>query len=277
LYAVLEQGELHEGERVYARVDRVARHAAECNHTATHLLHAALRGRLGSHGQAMSAQELRDVEDQINDWIVENHPVRPISTTLDEARALGAMALFGEKYGEIVRMVEIGDGDFSRELCGGTHVRSSAEIGVVAIVAETSSAANVRRIEALSGPAAVAMLRTRSSALEQIAGTLRAAADAAPAVVRAREHERRELEKAVRRAGDDGAVDVAALAASAEPIAGIPVVCATVEVRDAKGLPELVDRVKGKLAGDGVIVLASVTGGHANVVVGVAPSIVERG
>jgi alanyl-tRNA synthetase len=296
LYAVLEQGELHEGERVHARVDRLARHAVECNHTATHLLHAALRLRLGnhvrqagsyvgadklrfdfSHGQAMSAIELRDVEDQINAWILENHPVRPIATTLDEARALGAMALFGEKYGDIVRMVEIGDGEFSRELCGGTHVRSSAEIGVVAIVAETSSAANVRRIEALSGPAAVAMLRTRSSALEQIAATLRTSADAAPTVVRAREHERRELEKAVRRAGDDGAVDVAALAASAEPIAGIPVVCATVEVRDAKGLPELVDRVKGKLAGDGVIVLASVTGGHANVVVGVAPSIVERG
>src|ERR1039458_1891998 len=296
LSAVLEQGELHEGERVHARVDRLVRHAVECNHTATHLLHAALRLRLGnhvrqagsyvgadklrfdfSHGQAMSAIELRDVEDQINAWILENHPVRPIATTLDEARALGAMALFGEKYGDIVRMVEIGDGEFSRELCGGTHVRSSAEIGVVAIVAETSSAANVRRIEALSGPAAVAMLRTRSSALEQIAATLRTSADAAPTVVRAREHERRGLEKAVRRAGDDGAVDVAALAASAEPIAGIPVVCATVEVRDAKGLPELVDRVKGKLAGDGVIVLASVTGGHANVVVGVAPSIVERG
>ena len=80
----------------------------------------------------MSAQELRDVEDQINAWILENHPVRPITTTLDEARALGAMALFGEKYGEIVRMVEIGDGEFSRELCGGTHVRSTAEIGVAA-------------------------------------------------------------------------------------------------------------------------------------------------
>ena len=103
--------------------------------------------------------------------------MHPITTTLSEARALGAMALFGEKYGDVVRMVEIGEGEFSRELCGGTHVRSTAEIGVVRIIGETSSAANVRRIEALSGPAAVASLRARSDALEEIAGVLRATQD----------------------------------------------------------------------------------------------------
>jgi alanyl-tRNA synthetase len=296
LYAVLEQGDLHEGERVYARVDRVARHAAECNHTATHLLHAALRRRLGghvhqagsyvgpdklrfdfSHGQAMSTQELRDVEDQINAWIVENHPVRPITTTLDEARELGAMALFGEKYGEIVRMVEIGEGEFSRELCGGTHVRSTAEIGVVRILGETSSAANVRRIEALSGPAAIASLRSRSLALEEIAAALRTSPEDAPSVVRAREGERRELEKAARTVGRETSVDVAAIAGSAELIGGVPVVRATVEVPDAKALLDVVDRVKGKLGQDGVIVLASVAGERANVVVSVAPTLVERG
>ena len=296
LYAVVEQGELHEGERVYARVDRVTRHAAECNHTATHLLHAALRGRLGSHvhqagsyvgpdklrfdfshGQAMSAQELRDVEDQINEWIVENHPVRPISTTLDEARALGAMALFGEKYGEIVRMVEIGDGDFSRELCGGTHVHSTAEIGVVRILGETSSAANVRRIEALSGPAAIASLRGRSVALEEIAATLRTPPEQAVAAVLAREAERRELEKAVRAAARPAAVDVPALADSAETIGEVPVVCAAIEVPDAKALLDVVDRVKGKLDKDGVIILAAVVGERAHVVVSVGATLVERG
>jgi alanyl-tRNA synthetase len=206
IYAVLDEGELHEGERVTARVDRLTRHAVECNHTATHLLHAALRERLGghvrqagsyvgpdklrfdfSHGHAMTAAELRDVEDQINAWVLENHPVRAITTTLEQARGLGAMALFGEKYGEVVRMVEVGDGHFSRELCGGTHVRSTAEIGVVTLLSETSSAANVRRIEALSGPAALESLRSAGRALEEIAGALRTTADGAPALVAARE------------------------------------------------------------------------------------------
>ena len=240
LYAVLEQGELRPGERVLARVDPAARRAAECNHTATHLLHAALRSRLGqhvhqagsyvgpdklrfdfSHGQALSPQELRDVEDQVNAWVLENHPVRPITTTLDEARALGAMALFGEKYGEIVRMVEIGDGEFSRELCGGTHVHATAEIGLMRILGETSSAANVRRIEAITGPVAVATLRERDRALEQIARTVRSTPEEAAAVVAAREGERRELEKAARKNAQDGAVDVAALAATARAVGDV--------------------------------------------------------
>ena len=296
IYAVLDAGELREGERVNARVDRLNRHAVECNHTATHLLHAALRERLGghvrqagsyvgpdklrfdfSHGQAMSATELRDVEDQINAWILENHPVRAITTTLDEARSLGAMALFGEKYGDVVRMVEIGDGRFSRELCGGTHVRSTAEIGVLRLLGETSSAANVRRIEALTGPAAVAALRGAGYALDAIAAALRTTVEEAPAAVAARESERRELEKRARTAAGQDAVDAAALAASAQTIAGIAVVAAGVGAIDPKALPDVADRVRGKLAGDGVIVLASGAGGRAHVVVSVAPSLVARG
>src|SRR5947207_695835 len=158
LAVVVEDGALHEGEQVVAVVDHRARHATECNHTATHLLQAALRERLGSHvrqagsyvgpdklrfdfshSAALTAQELRDVEDQVNEWIARNDPVRPMITTLDEAKRLGAMALFGEKYGEVVRMVEVGSGEHSRELCGGTHVRSTAEIGVFHVLAETSS------------------------------------------------------------------------------------------------------------------------------------------
>jgi len=296
LYAELERGELREGERVLARVDRRTRHAIECNHTATHLLHASLRRRLGnhvrqagsyvgpdklrfdfSHGRALSAQELRDVEDQINEWIVENLPVRPITTTLAEARKLGAMALFGEKYGEIVRMVEVGDGGFSRELCGGTHVRSTAEIGVLRIVSETSSAANVRRIEAITAGAAIASLRRSRLALEEIAAVLRATPEDAAAVVGAREAERRELEKAVRAASRDEGVDAAALASAAEEVRGVPLVLAVVDVADAKELPDIADRVRGQLGRDGVIVLASAVGDRAHVVVSVAPSLVERG
>src|SRR6202140_4567016 len=160
LAVVVERGALQSAEPVLARVDRSARRATERNHTATHLLHAALRGRPGghvrqagsyvgpdklrfdfSHSQAMSAQELRDVEDQVNAWIARGDPVRPITTTLDEAKRMGAMALFGEKYGDVVRMVQVGEGEYSRELCGGTHVRSTAEIGAFLIVSETSSSA----------------------------------------------------------------------------------------------------------------------------------------
>jgi alanyl-tRNA synthetase len=187
------------------------------------------------------------------------------------------MALFGEKYGDVVRMVEIGDGRFSRELCGGTHVRSTAEIGVLRLLGETSSAANVRRIEALSGPAAVAALRGAGYALEAIAGALRTSVDEAPAVVAARESERRELEKRARAAAGQDAVDAAALASCAQTIAGVPVVAAGVGAVDAKALPDVADRVRGKLTGDGVIVLASGAGGRAHVVVSVAPAVVARG
>jgi alanyl-tRNA synthetase len=174
-------------------------------------------------------------------------------------------------------MVEIGDGDFSRELCGGTHVRSTAEIGVVRILGETSSAANVRRIEALSGPAAIASLRGRSVALEEIASVLRTAPEQAVAAVRAREAERRELEKAMRASARPAAVDVAALAESAETIGGVPVVCAPIEVPDAKALLDVVDRVRGKLETDGAIILAGVVEERAHVVVSVGPTLVERG
>jgi alanyl-tRNA synthetase len=274
-------------------VDRRARHATACNHTATHLLHAALRRRLGthvrqagsyvgpdklrfdfSHAGALSAEELRDVADEVNGWISENQPVRPITTTLAEARALGAMALFGEKYGDVVRMVEIGDGSYSRELCGGTHVRSTAEIGAFLITSETSSAANVRRIEALTGPEALALLRRHEELLSEVSGTLHVAPERLPELVREREQQRRALEKAQRR--EEVAIDAAELAGRAEPLDGAAMVRERVDV-PAKTLPDLVDRIKGQLGGDGVIVLASGADDRAAIVVGVAPALVERG
>jgi alanyl-tRNA synthetase len=296
LLVVLEQGELRSGERVLARVEPGTRHATECNHTATHLLHAALRQRLGphvrqagsyvgpdklrfdfSHGQALSPEELRDVEDQVNAWILENQSVRAITTTLDEARSLGAMALFGEKYGEIVRMVEVGDDGLSRELCGGTHVRSTAEIGLLRVISETSSAANVRRIEALTGPEAVKLMREHDRVLEAVATRLHITPPAVLDAVDAREAQRKQLEAQVRRAAAETTFDAAALAASAATLAGVPVVAAIVEVDGAKALPDVADRVKGQLVGDGVVVLATAVDDRASIIVAVAPSVVVRG
>ena len=124
-----------------------------------------------THGTRMTAEELRDVEDEVNRRILENQPVRALSTTLDEARSLGAMALFGEKYGDVVRMVEVGDGSWSRELCGGTHVRSTAEIGVFKLTSETSSAAGAAAAPDLSFFSASRRARSASPADSAVLST----------------------------------------------------------------------------------------------------------
>jgi alanyl-tRNA synthetase len=291
-----EVGELKPGEAVRAVVDHQARHATQCNHTATHLLHAALRRRLGTHvrqagsavqpdklrfdfthGKALTPEELQAVEDDVNGWILENDPVRALTTTLDEAKSRGAMALFGEKYGDVVRMVEVGDGSFSRELCGGTHVRSTAEIGLFRIVSETSSAANVRRIEALTGPAAVQLVREHDDALREAATALRATPEQVPHEV-ARLRERvKELEKAASRGGGaNGSLDLDALLASADSVADASLLAAVVDVADPKLLPDLADKLKAKL-GDSAVVLGAVSDGKVHLVATVAPALVERG
>ncbi len=295
-----ERGELRPGERVHAIVDRGARHATECNHTATHLLHAALRRRLGTHvrqagsavgpeklrfdfthGQALGAAELRDVEDEVNAHIAENQPVRALSTTQDEARRLGAMALFGEKYGDVVRMVEVGDGSFSRELCGGTHVRTTGEIGVFKLMAETSSAANVRRIEALTGPVAVALLRGRDAALAEAGATLRVPPERVPETVERLQRESREQRKrrADHSAGATGARDgelARTLSAKAGERDGARVLAEAVPEASPDELLETIDRLKGPL-GDAAIVLGSAQDGRVHLVASVSPALVERG
>ncbi len=219
------------------------------------------------------------VEERVNEWIGRNDPVRPITTTLDEAKRLGAMALFGEKYGEIVRMVEVGEGDYSRELCGGTHVRSTAEIGPFVIVGETSSAANVRRIEALTGPAAVALLRAHDRTLSEIAQTLRTRPEDAAKLVQARERERRELEKALKggaAAGGAGGVDLDDLMGSVVDVSGVPVLASIAPAPDAKALLDLADRLKGRLPG-AAIVLGAAVDGRVHLLASVAPELVARG
>jgi alanyl-tRNA synthetase len=296
LALVPERGSLKVGERVRAHVDRAARHATECNHTATHLLHAALRERLGphvrqagsyvgpdklrfdfTHGSALKPEDVEAIEDRVNEWILQNFPVRWLTTTLDEARRLGAMALFGEKYGDVVRMVEVGDGSFSRELCGGTHVRETAAIGVFKIAAETSSAANVRRIEALTGPAGVRLLRGHDGELARAAAALRVRPDhVAEAAGEARARVR-ELERAARSGGGAGGqVDVDALVRSAGEIGGARVLSAAIDGADTNALLELGDKLKSKL-GEAAIVLGSAGDERVDLIAIVTPGVVQRG
>src|SRR3954465_4740213 len=286
------EGELHVGERVVARVDRRTRFATACNHTATHLLHAALRQTLGmhvhqagsyvgpdklrfdfTHTERMTAEERREIEDQVNAWIAQNDPVLPVTTTLDEAKRLGATALFGEKYVDIVRMVDIADGSYSRELCGGTHVRSTGEIGVFKILSEGSSASNVRRIEALTGPEAVALLRSRDALLSGVEETLRVPAERAVEAVAALRAEA----KGAGKAGAGPAVDPAVLAERAASVDGARVVTEVVDAANAKVLMDIADRVKGRLGDAAPIVLGSVVDGRVHLVAAVTPDLVQRG
>ena len=291
-----EAGELAEGERVVARVDPPTRRATECNHTATHLLHAALREELGSHvrqagsyvgpdklrfdfthGQPLGAEALARVEERVNQWVLAGQPVRALTTTLDEARGLGAMALFGEKYGDVVRMVEIGDGSWSRELCGGTHVRTTAEIGAFRITTETSSAANVRRIEAVTGPEAIELLRRHDRVLVEAAALLRTSPEQVAIIAAERDTQRRALEKQVKEAATRSAApDPAALAGRASEVGGVKLLVEPVEGVEPKALMDLADRLRGTL-GDAVIVLGTVADGRVGLVVNVTPAVVERG
>jgi alanyl-tRNA synthetase len=224
----------------------------------------------------LTADQVGEIERQVNAWILESQPVRAITTTLTEAKRLGAMALFGEKYGDVVRMVEVGDGSFSRELCGGTHVRLTSEIGLFKILSETSSAANVRRIEAVTGPEAVELVRRHDWELSRAAETLRVPPERVADTVVELRNRVRELERAARQGGGQGAVDVDQLAASAVESHGVAVLVAEVQAPDGKVLLDIADRLKNKLD-DAVIVLAAAGEDRVDIVASVAESLIPRG
>ncbi|MGZ4201768.1 MAG: alanine--tRNA ligase [Thermoleophilaceae bacterium] len=283
-------GTLELGEPATAIVDRETRLATMANHTATHLLHAALRAELGTHvrqagsyvgpdklrfdfthGERLTPDQIAAVEEKVNAWIVESHPVRAVQTTRDEAERLGAMALFGEKYGDIVRMVDIDE--VSRELCGGTHVGTTAEIGLFHLTHETSSASNVRRVEAVTGPGGIELFRRRTRELQQIAAMLRVPEwDVAEAV----EKLQSQLRDAAKRPREDDRALAESLISRAGEVAGLRVVAEVVEAPDAKALLELSDRVKQSL-GDSAVVLGTAVDGRVHLVANFAPAAVARG
>jgi alanyl-tRNA synthetase len=283
-----------EEEAVDALVDREDRHATMRNHTATHLLHAALRERLGTHvrqagsavrpdklrfdfthGHGLSPAELGDVEDRVNEWVKASRPVRWLNMERAEAEELGAMALFGEKYGEWVRVVEV-DG-VSRELCGGTHVANTAEVGIFKVVSEGSSAANVRRIEAITGPAAIDWFRERERQLDEagqllgnpqdpLAGARRAAERLREAGAGAEQAQRQLLAEEAKR-----------LAATAAEVGGVNVVVAASELAGQKELLDAGNRVQSMLGAATALVLGAGDGDKVALISLVSEEAVGRG
>jgi alanyl-tRNA synthetase len=290
---VVEAGEFRVGDEVDARVDGARRAATALNHTATHLLHAALRKVLGqhvqqkgslvapdrlrfdfSHGQALSAQELRRVEELVNEAIRGNAAAETRVMALDEAVAAGAMSLFGEKYESDVRVLSIGD--FSMELCGGTHVERAGDIGFFKIIGESGVAAGVRRVEALTGQAAYDWVVRTDQVLRDIAGLLRGSREDVDAKVRELLERSRRLEKEVQQLKSKLASGQGTdLSAQAKAVGGIKVLAAQIEGADLKALRDSVDQLKHKL-GSSVIVLATVQDGKVVLVAGVSADLVAR-
>jgi len=290
---VIETGEIRVGDELNALVDRERRNAIALNHSATHLLHAALREVLGkhvqqkgslvapdrlrfdfSHGKALSAEELHRVEELVNTAIRGNAPAETRVMALDEAVAAGAMSLFGEKYESDVRVLSIGD--FSMELCGGTHVERAGDIGLFKIVSESGVAAGVRRIEAVTGRAAYDWVVRTDQTLRDVAGMLRASREEVDEKVRELVERARRLEKEVQQlksklaSGQGGDLSV-----QAKSVGGVKVLAAQIESADVKALRDAVDQLKHKL-GSSVIVLATVQDGKVTLVAGVSADLVAR-
>ena len=288
------------GDAVTLKVDHQRRSGLRANHSATHLLHEALRRKLGdhvtqkgslvapdrlrfdvSHPKAVSLDELAVVEAQVNGQIRANSAVSTLLMTPDEAIKAGAMALFGEKYGEEVRVVSMGgaDGDaaYSTELCGGTHVRRTGDIGLIKILGEGAVAAGVRRIEALTGEAALAYLEGQDTALLSVAAILKTPASEVPDRVQGLIDERKKLEREVAElrkklaAGGGGG----AAAAQTKDIGGMTYAPRLFIDMPAKDLKGLADEIKGQI-GSGVVALVSVMDGKVSLVVGVSDDLVDK-
>ncbi len=281
------------GDALTATVDAELRLATASNHSATHLLHAALRRVLGehvsqkgslvdahhlrfdfAHFEAVSTQQLAEIEDRVNTEIRRNTEVTTELMAVDDAIAKGALALFGEKYGDQVRVLTMGDG-FSVELCGGTHVQRTGDIGLLHIVAESGIAAGVRRIEALTGAAALKNLKASEARLADVGQLLKADKDNVTEklrnVLQAQKQSDKELNQLKARLASNKGGD---LLSQAQDVNGVKVLAAPVDGVDGKALRTMLDQLKDKLK-SGVVVLGSVQNGKVALVAGVTPDLCE--
>ena len=287
-------GQFTVGEQVEATVDKTQRHAVTLNHSATHLLHEALRQVLGehvhqkgslvdherlrfdfSHGEAVTAEQIRRIEHIVNAQVLRNTEVTTDVMSMDDAKAKGAMALFGEKYGDQVRVVSIG-GDFSVELCGGTHVSRTGDIGLLRVSAETSVAAGIRRIESVTGMEALALCDKEQDSITAIATMVRGARNAVgekiQGIIDENKRLQKDLEKLKNKLANAAGSD---LMSSLRTVNDISVLATVVDGADSKSLRGVADQVRSKIQ-SGVFFLAAIEGEKAALIAGVTSDLTDR-
>ncbi|HCE50480.1 MAG TPA: alanine--tRNA ligase, partial [Shewanella baltica] len=290
---VLATGSLSVGQVIEAKVDKKLRHRTQLNHSVTHLLHAALRQVLGthvsqkgslvdperlrfdfSHFEGVKAAELKEVEELVNTQIRRNHELKTAEMGIDEAKEKGAMALFGEKYDSQVRVVTMGD--FSIELCGGTHVGRTGDIGLFKITSEAGIAAGVRRIEAVTGAAAMAYVAQQQAELEEAAALLKGDANSVVAKLKAQLDKMKQLEKEMAQLKDKLAAAASAdLVGDAVVVNGVNVLIKKLDGVEASSLRGLQDELKQKLK-SAIIVLGTTQEGKVNLIAGVSNDLIGK-
>ncbi len=293
-HGVLQEGSLSQGTWLQARVDAGVRAATVLNHSATHLLHAALREIIGehvtqkgslvdsqrlrfdfSHFEALSAEQITALEDRVNQQIRLNTAVETCETDMETAKQMGAMALFGEKYGNAVRVLSMGDG-FSVELCGGTHAKRTGDIGLFKIVSEGGVAAGVRRIEAVTGELAWQLVKDNESTIKQMMALVKGNRDNLLDKLKGVLEHGKQLEKDLQQARAKAASTAGSdLAGQAGNVNGVQILAARMDGLDNKGLMDLMDQLKNKL-GSGVILLGSELDGRVILVAGVTKDLTGR-
>ena len=289
----IAKGSVSKGDTATAAIDAANREAIKKNHSATHLLHAALREILGehvtqkgslveaprmrfdfSHFEAVTAEQLAEIERRVNQEIRANHTLATELMDLDEAKASGAMALFGEKYDEKVRVVTMGP--FSVELCGGTHVTRTGDIGLFKITSEAGIASGVRRIEAVTGEHALEVVQTQQATLSSLSALLKTDSQNVLDRVVSLQNQTKELEKALNSAKQKLASQQGAdMLSNAVEINGVKVLIANLEGVEAKSLRSMMDDIKNRI-GEGIVVLGVANDAKVNLIAGVTKNLTSK-